>query len=371
MFGNKHYKIVSPIKLGQYLKKHPVLFPLFYQIFIVFTPLFLFIQNTTIIFHLLYGIARKEYVLFPNDIILLTDKTIIKTNERLHLFDSYCVILPPFSKKRKVEKYNTIHSLSFLTCRILFSSYFLSLLSPFFIVSKYNFKNILYSMNSFEWFILFQILEENITEESDIILSNQKDRWALLVDSLSKGKRSIVQHGTNIIKEKNRDIEIFLIPILKYNSWAFNIPIKYNNINKLYAFNKIEADHVVLGEFNINPKVEYIGYNLSIEKHIKLRPLILLIGNIDVYYDIEKFIISNLNNNDSDIVIKPHPLSKREDYDFINDSITILDYNPDPDIIISYQSTLAYEYESLGYRVYYYYDIASAELVVNILNERK
>lgn len=368
MFGKNKGNIVSPMKLGSYRKKYPFIFPFFYTFFLISVPLILFILNTIIFLRLLFTLLTKKNILFPKNIILLTDQSIIKTNDRLHLFDSYSILLKPFSKFYRTSKNKTIHSLSFLTFRILLTSYFFSLLSPFFIIANYDFKNILYSFNSFEWFLLFQILEKNISSDNNIALSNQKDRWAILVDLLSKGNKSIVQHGTNIIKMKNINIESFLVYMPEYKTWALDIPVKYTTINKLYAFNKIEADHVIVGEFENKPDVEYVGYNITINNIKRNKTLILLIGNIDVYYEIEKFIVANINNNLFDVVIKPHPLSKKAKYDFLNESTKIIDCNPNADIIISYESTLAHEYEGLGYKVYYFHDITSAESILDTIN---
>ena len=69
-----------------------------------------------------------------------------------------------------------------------------------------------------------------------------------------------------------------------------------------------------------------------------------------------------------EVVIKPHPLSQKENYNFLNNSTKIINCNPDADLIISYESTLAHEYESLGYNVYYYHDIQSAKNILEIIN---
>lgn len=375
----KNYYIVNPTKFLIYKKKYSSIFHFIYFSFIVFSPLLSVIKITFDFFKAVQlkfqcPIIDISSIGFSDNLILYTDEHVKFTIDKINL-KNFCIITKPFNKfTLEEDRYAlVISSLSLVSYTDLMKNYITSLISIFAVVYNYGYINALYSMVSYEWFIMYDILDKKyITDSKNVFFSNQKDRWAILYDRKYKNSKVLVQHGTNIIKEfSSEKIRPFFKYLATYNSFAFQMPIRYNHIDKLVAFTQEEADHIIAGEFNVAPKsTELIGYNIIINKieRVDNRKVLLLIGNVNIFYEQEKIIINEIDHKKYKLLIKSHPNSSEEMCKNVYGEDSIISFNPDADLVISYASTLAYEYMSLNYKVFIYKDKVDVRKTVEIIN---
>lgn len=92
------------------------------------------------------------------------------------------------------------------------------------------------------------------------------------------------------------------------------------------------------------------------------------------FYDIEKKILSQLKDIDAHVIIKLHPKDKNNlcYNDFLNNnSISIAKDFIDADIVISYASSLADEYEDCGKNVFRYSPDIDREGIDSIISKIK
>ncbi|GEM_PF-1722154 len=372
--------IVSPLKLSSYKKRYGLLFDIFYLFFIIFLPALVFFKISVDFFKVL---KRKIYKRdFKSDfntrkfqnIIILSDYHVLNLIDKQQLSD-YCLITLPLYKEKLDDRFLPLTQSSILSISIksLFVNYFISLKAIFEVAINYGYKNILYASHALEWFILYDALNSpQFNKDQTIYFSNQKDRWAILYDNIDFKNKVLVQHGTNIIKVLNSKLLEYFKYVEEYNSYALIVPVRYNTINRLVAFTEEEAKHLFIGEFNTLPtEINYSGYYLTISNWpIKTnKTLILLIGNINSFYNQEKFIVENLDERKFELLVKPHPLSSKKEFEAVYNQCTVVDINPKVDIVISYNSTLAYEYMSLGFKVMIYDTIENAQQIVYNLNK--
>lgn len=379
MFGSDKGKyIVNPMKFAIYFKKKKIIFNFFYPILVFISPLLSICKITFDLFKIIY-LKLKSPLLKSTSadmVLVLTDVNVLQFIKKRNI-QNYVVLSKPINDYSldKETTINHISSLSIIKYRQIILNYVLSLFSIYAIIKKYGFKNSIYSINSFEWMIMYDVLKSDyFIQFNKLVFSNQKDRWAILFDRHANQDLILVQHGTNIIKSLPSEfIESYLLYLEEHKSWAPQMPIRYLNVNTLITFSNDEGDHLICGEFATNPNIiEISGYNLIISSHEKIskNERILLIGNINVFYEEESYFILNLNNKKYHLVIKAHPTTRQEEYFSILNNVNITTENPDVDFVVSYNSTLAYEYQSLGYEVFIYNDMNSLKDIVNNLNNR-
>lgn len=51
---------------------------------------------------------------------------------------------------------------------------------------------------AYDFYLLYNVLA-NIDVDTEIVMSNQKDRWSMLLDYLPHSHKTIIQHGTNFM----------------------------------------------------------------------------------------------------------------------------------------------------------------------------
>lgn len=228
-----------------------------------------------------------------------------------------------------------------ISIKLLFVSFFQSILAPFWLKSIVDtgYQKIL-SYSSFKWFMTFNALKDK--KFDNIYFANHYDRWAVLFDKLCSKRIILLQHG--VLNEK------------------FVPPTKLKNVSVLYSYNDLEKEKFessILDNFN--------GEYFYLNRNIDLQPLkgsyktkVLFISCLPLTFAKEKELLS-LFSPDTLVCIKTHPVYQVEPYfdlkrEFDIELITEKDFFPDVDFVISYKSTLAFEYELVGKKVIYYED---------------
>lgn len=242
----------------------------------------------------------------------------------------------------------------------------------FLLLRKRGLKSSFYSLTLFDCLLLYNALE-NLEYIGEIVISNQMDRWFLLIGNLPFANKTIIQHGTIILKGY---CPSYLQCFTKQNKEYYYIDLlnKSGGYNKLLVFSDLEYKYMLLSVLCTSDseiKFKIIGYNLQ-----ELTPVfsvgkicILVIGNM-VYHKEEQQIIDYFaEKKEYLVVLKPHPLDDRKKYNkFSNyENLCLLEDNvcPKVSLVVSYNSTLALEYDNLNIPVIYYDDLYSCPPLIS------
>ena len=222
------------------------------------------------------------------------------------------------------------------------------------------------SYNAYEW-CLCDFALRHIQLEAELIYSNIYDRMAILFDALPHANKVMIQHGGMFMKSK-------IIKDSPYYEWQNDINAYIvrgfykSSPSKVYYLS--EKDKVALSRSVIanSPEYIYMGYGF-VPNLLPNRKSVLIVGHYDYYYKNEVFIINELKGLEIDLYLKSHPSINDSLYDSLRKEATNFFFLegkcrvfPKVDVVISYESTLAYEYESLGTKVLYYDDINLHEI---------
>ena len=203
---------------------------------------------------------------------------------------------------------------------------------------------------------LTRLILENNSDISQIIYGNMADRWACLFSHMEGFEKILIQHGiigrvpSNIPPGILGSIDILYLLSDKY------LPYFTHCTNSIGSVQKIKSN------FTPFPCKKCDGMIT-----------ILLIANPAVNFQKEKQVLELLTEyrDKFDIYLKPHPrysfspyYELQKDYNFrlIEDK----GYFPATDAVISYESTLAWEYESCNVPVFYYDHMAAEEIIDNV-----
>lgn len=248
---------------------------------------------------------------------------------------------------------NKMTSIYFL-CNVqeVFYALYLSCISPFMIrkISKPMFSWV-FSYTSFKWFLTFQVLER--LKLKSICFANHYDRWAVLFDNLDVPEKTLIQHG--ILSEE-------ITP-----------PTKLKTINRLYCYNQKEADVFFNNVISSRCDVNFIKLSLELfDIPRNGRTSVLFLSCLPITFEIERECMEKLQ--DFDLILKPHPvfpikvyldLRKNLNFNLIEDSTLF----PKVDLVVSYKSTLAYEYQSSGIPVIFYEKGDSPEFIAKAVRD--
>ena len=167
-----------------------------------------------------------------------------------------------------------------------------------------------------------------LSKDNDIYFSNQSDRWAIMFDAIPSRTKTLIQHGIA--------------------SHTIVCPAQLSHIDVLYAISRQTSDDMYFSILNCKPELRFVKPTLTLTEIPKRKKSILLVSHI-LYLDFEKQILNLLSRKGLDIYLKKHPevkndscyleLKEKYGYHYITDSTF-----PKVDAVISYQSTLAYEY---------------------------
>ena len=285
--------------------------------------------------------------LFSCDLVLSRSRSA----EIFDLIDSWLIL--PYTKFNKDEiDGNTISVYNLLSVKDVINSY------------KYSLRAITYSNNSntnsfirslyvsFEFFLVRNALS-NISLDTKLVFANHKDRWALLFDNSPQRNKILLQHGVE--------------------SSRYKYPVKLKNITELYAFSRQSYGVLQSTILDCSPSVNFYKSTISLTPcppNEKFK--VLVISQIQPLQIQEEFVVSNLQFEDIEIYIKPHYQNK--DYSFYeylaknNNFILIKEQIfQQVNVVISYKSTLAEEYQMLGIEVFMYENASLKDIVENVI----
>ncbi len=247
-----------------------------------------------------------------------------------------CTLKIPFTLCDYKE--NEIDILSSLRFSDIFSSFVGSLSVIWTIYLKYGRRDFLFrSYSSFEY-LLTCCFVKNATDNNSFVYYNTYDRWAFLMCNTKES--TFIQHG-----KLNDDLKL----------------IKVGTPHIAYYLNSSQKD--VLDRVLFKSSVENVLYRPCLEctndsflKHNGKKNVLLVCWSMNI--DKEWFMCRMLHK-DVNLYIKPHPADKENtEYQKMVDELGCVivpkTSYPKVDIVISYDSTLADEYDNIGLKVIRY-----------------
>ncbi len=274
----------------------------------------------------------------------------------------------PWFKFRDIEDKRVLSVFHFINLFDILSAYWDSVLVVAYLLKRSGLQYIIPAIKCYRCFLYNKALQR-IPSQVELIFANHKDTFATLIDALPHQKKSLVQHGTEILMENPNNIKN---PYYCFhedgNYWSQNLPFRYKSLNKLYCFSKKELEAMKTSVLNCAPEVVYVGYSLKkFNENLNGEKAILIIAFYDLYYEKERELISLLQNKGIRIYLKNHPLFSATVYSDLEReySFVLLDgpRYPKVDVVFSYSSTLALEYENLGARIILYNNMDHNTLV--------
>ncbi|HHH1038101.1 TPA: hypothetical protein ACPZP3_004610, partial [Yersinia enterocolitica] len=264
-----------------------------------------------------------------------------------------------FKKKEKIEnnKFICTDIYSLLTFSEVFFCFISSCLAFNILRKNQSTKKwILQSYTAFPWFIGRVALSKL---DGHFYMNDHFDRYALLIDSaarkLSKDsnriKLTLVQHG--ILCASNNSLGFVEFPI--------KIRYRLQAVTTLYAYDteseKAFKNSILSHTCGLFTEVKYFKPTIQLTKvtHAVDKFRILFVGH-PLAESIQLNLYSLLINSSEEvffILYKPHPTTghskmvEQQTWSIIKDN----DFFPEVDVVISYPSTLAYEYQLQGIKV--------------------
>lgn len=178
-----------------------------------------------------------------------------------------------------------------------------------------------------------------IGKDSIYYFSNQSDKYALLFDQLPSKDKVLIQHGI-------------------VANWGC-LPYRLENISKFYAMSNLTWQDAYKNLFSNTPYLILMNSTLFLYDIPNSSYTVLIVAEID-YINIERNILEELSKDQTiTIYLKKHPalmndgcyreLQNKYKFNYITEKKF-----PKVDFVISYYSTLAYEYMAHGIPVYMY-----------------
>ncbi len=355
-------------------------------LFSIFSIFFLFNIFVKFIFGLFKKVLVKKNKIDNFQKIFINSSNKLEFAIKKEIIEKDDVLVLEYPYKICKQKYQGFKTVGIENC-LCYTSYFKALiyssLASIYLFFKNGINGGVYNFISFDFFLMYVFLDK-LPDNTNIFFNNQKDRWALLFDSFNNLKKHLIQHGTNkiILKHKNANKFIGFDGTYYY----LNMPFKLNDIDFLYGFTEEEVKYLLLGEQKVknNIEIKIIGYPLELtsidDKKIEDKKTVLIIGYHKLYFENELKLLKILNDKKYFVFLKPHPVLDYNIYEKLSNQVNFKlikerNFYPKVDIVFSYSSTLAFEYNDVGIRVVYYDDIIKDKslgieknLVLNLMN---
>ncbi|WP_436414227.1 hypothetical protein [Petrimonas sp.] len=343
--------ILWPTVMKEYLLKYPFLIKKIYSTisccWYLVNFLLVSIQFFTALLNKL--VVKKININIERILVDLTHLLLNRVEQVENETPKYLITFNKTIKRENIVAYSFYNFLSFTDLLLV---YRLSLVS-YFSASRVikDRLQLPQTYSNFKWFLVW--ISINNLNPKEIWFANHCDRWAVLLDNIGV-KSTLLQHGIE---------DGALVP-----------PIKLRSISSLYIFDKEQVDYfkrkIIVSNFNYHIYKSSLRLSKLINNSNKN---ILIIGNISCYKDTEFKLIKMLQNSPINIIVKPHPVLPISDYLKLSKhySFTLIkekDTFPLVDFVVSYNSTLAYEYKANNIPVLFYEEYTIKEIFEKITN---
>lgn len=240
------------------------------------------------------------------------------------------------------------------------------------ICNHYGYFYMLCSLKSFRW-LLFWNACKKIPSDSFIYFINHKDRWAFLEDQLSCKNKMLIQHGSEVIRcSEQKAKKCGLIPF-ENGRWTQCLPYKYCSLTSVVSFSEEEIRALKQSIIGCNPIYTVGGYSFQTYPLDTTKFSVLIIAHSGIFFNRESKIIELLQDQPIDIYVKNHPTQSLVQYEQLIETLhfTLIREQkfPHVDLVITYDSTLAHEYQSVGVDVIYHTEKTDDE-ILTIIKDR-
>ena len=179
---------------------------------------------------------------------------------------------------------------------------------------------------------------EKISPAKRLYFSNQSDRWALLFDEMKTNGKTLLQHGIAL-------------------NWG-KVPYMLHRVDEFYAISNQTWQDAYNYILECSPSLKIMRPTIKLEE-VKNEGVTVLIVSEITHIKLEERIIKFLNGKGVGVYLKKHPyltndisyLELKQKYGFAYITYKLF---PRVDFVISYFSTLAYEYMAWDIPVYVY-----------------
>lgn len=276
-------------------------------------------------------------------------------------FDTYS--LPYEAKFVTISNYAKIKD--------VFRSFLQSIIIHLYTIFHFGYDHYLLSLKAFDW-CMMDLALRHIPDNTDLYYCNICDRVAVLIDNLPHKNKNLIQHGTMHFFSNPKSN-----PYLTWQEdkgfWIWNSLYK-SSPTTVYCFTKDDEIALRRSVISNDPTFIHIGYDFKPAfKPNKFS--ILIIGMYSLYKFNEEMVIKELQSVDVNLYLKNHPSISNDKYNELRSRYKFLFIEghdsklPDVDIVISYNSTLALEYASIGAKVLYYGHFQISDIKSIVLNE--
>ena len=343
--------------------------------FIIFYPILLLMYVLlSFLMILVRNVISKHITLESGNYFIAATPFSKSINSRVnrHVGDA-CWIMNCYNNFRRYDiiSGNYVSCIQLINIKDVFAVTFEVLIVYVLLMQKYGAFYMLESFNALQWFLLYRACRQ-IPATSHIFFINHKDRWAYLEDKLECVHKTLIQHGTERIYCSKEEAERRgLIPVGCY--FVHNIPNRYHTLNKIITLSEQENEALKKSILDCHPSFVVGGYGFETYSLNSKRFSVLIICHSGLYIDKEVEIIKALKDFDIDLYVKNHPTQTNEGYERLEKScrFTLISGQkfPHVNLVITYDSTLAHEYQSVGVEVLYHTFI-STEQIKKIIKNR-
>lgn len=356
----------------------PFRMPLIRWIMVVIYPigLFFFLLYKTMMSVIKVLLTPKE-CLYNDEYFLATTNFSASINYRVNKYAPNTIWIlneNVCANNYNISSHKSIKILSLISIKDILSSLISSLISYILICKQYGCFYMLCSLNAFSWLLYWHACQY-IPSKSSIYFIDHKDRWAFLVDHTKCINKTLIQHGTEIAKcPKEYALLSNYLPLNdKKVEWTQNVPNKLKTLTRVISFSSDEASALKQAILDCNPEFVVSGYDFKTDALDSEKFSILIIAHRGVYFEIEKKIIEKCQNIPVVLYVKNHPTQSNDSYFNLLNKYKFIFLTeqkfPHVNLVISYDSTLANEYKSVGIEVIYHTE-HSIEEIVDIIKAR-
>lgn len=254
-----------------------------------------------------------------------------------------------------------LFSLSIIPTRYIVYSAFDIIRVFFYLLKKKGIVQVFRVNGGYQWFLYYWTLQM-INPDVKIYFHQQGDQMVTCIDNSPQKLKYHLQHGTILYRSPFSYLKYPLFNYLKeYDCWTENWPYKMSNVEKTFVFSEKEYVAECSAIFKNKPKYEVVGYNLRTSDLMQLdvdKKTILIVAFYRAYSVVEEQLLMKLQDLDVLVYLKNHPTVSPDSYDSLRNKYKFTFINgpvfPKVDLVFSYGSTLALEYEELGIEVIYF-----------------
>lgn len=352
------HRLFEQVAAGQKAFKNKWNNPIFRLGINIILPFVMMASNIALTLKFIFLLFRYKKKEFKYDRLFIShDRRLYTLVKRIDISNDDAVWLRLFSDTFNIEEsVNKIELIDLLNYKDVLVASFQSFLIHLRVVYEVGYRYYFLSYKSFSW-TLTDFALRKVPLDTELIFSCICDRNAILIDKLPHSQKTLIQHGA--MHFANNDIESKYLKLQNDKNFYLWESLYKCSPSRVYCFTKMDEWALSKSVISNHPQFIHIGYGFKpAYKPDKIS--VLIVGNYYLFKEKEEKILFQLKDSDFEVYIKNHPSHSNEIYNELIDKYNVHFINgletklPDVDLLISYDSTLACEYASIGTPILYY-----------------